>query len=171
MTNGTSINFTEKDYNDYYKGITKITDSKREKLSIELHSQQALLKCIDKEINDRSLGVLKLDETSTIRKRNENRIAELENQQEPLKQTIGKLKEQLSNPEQDKLSLTQFLNLSKNAAVIVKSANAIIKDIICRYVFLNLTVDEEKVASYQLKEPFATMIKQRQQRTSRGKRT
>ena len=35
------------------------------------------------------------------------------------------------------------------------------KDMICRQIFANWVVDEEKVASYQLKEPFTTLLKQR----------
>lgn len=74
----------------------------------------------------------------------------------------------LEDPERNKLSLEQFLNLSKNAAGIVHSADAVIKDQICRFIFLNFSVDEEKVLFYQLKEPFATLLEQRKIRTSRG---
>ena len=52
--------------------------------------------------------------------------------------------------------------------MIVQSAYERIKDIICCQIFLNFIVDEQKALSYQAKEPFATLIKQRQQRTSRG---
>jgi hypothetical protein len=77
----------------------------------------------------------------------------------------------LTDPQQDKLTIEQFLNLSKNAAMIVKSADAIVKDKICRYIFLNFTVDEEKVLSYQAKEPFLTLLEQREVLSSRGERT
>lgn len=68
---------------------------------------------------------------------------------------------------QETLSLEQFLNLSKNAAAIIKAANVVGKDAICRIIFLNLTVDDKKVLSYQLKEPFATLLKTRHQLPSR----
>lgn len=50
---------------------------------------------------------------------------------------------------------------------LVDEADAIIKDKICREIFLNFTVDEEKVLSYQLKPHFAEMLKHRQSTTSR----
>ena len=65
----------------------------------------------------------------------------------------------------------QFLNLFKNASTIVKSADEHQKDVICREVFLNFSVDDEKVASYQLKEPFTTLLKLRQVQLSRGGET
>lgn len=80
----------------------------------------------------------------------------------------AELKDQLTDPEEDRLSIEQFLNLSKNAGVIIQSADAIIKDKICREIFLNFTVDEEKVLSYQLKLHFAEMIKHHQSTSSRG---
>jgi DNA invertase Pin-like site-specific DNA recombinase len=155
------LHLTEKDYHDYYDGLTKITQSKRDKLSIELFSKQARRKLITRELTERSLKVLELEKGSTIRTVNESRIAELEVQQEELEQAIQQLKKQLVDPEQERLTLQQFLNLSKNAATVVKSANEIVKDKICRFIFLNFSVDEEKVASYQLKPPFDEMLKTR----------
>jgi len=59
------------------------------------------------------------------------------------------------------MSLEQFANLSKNAVTTIQSADAVGKDMICRQIFENWIVDEENVASYQLKEPFTTLLKQR----------
>ncbi len=81
---------------------------------------------------------------------------------------IDELRERISNPEKEKLTLSQFLNLSKQAENKVKSGTEVQKDTICRIIFLNLTVDEEEVLSYQAKEPFATMLKTRQSTSSRG---
>lgn len=89
-------------------------------------------------------------------------------EREGLEQDIEVLQKKLGNPEEEQLTIEEFLNLSKNAAKIVKSGDAIVKDMICRYIFLNLTTDGTKVLSYQAKEPFATLLKRRQQRTSRG---
>ena len=103
-----------------------------------------------------------------VKKVNEDRVLELEQEKEELNNQIAELKEQLTDPEQDKLSIEQFLNLSKNAGVIVQSSDAIIKDKICREIFLNFTVNEEKVLSYQLKPHFEEMLKHRQNPSSRG---
>ena len=165
------LNFTKTDYDNYYKNTVKLSDSRRTKLAVEMHSKQAVLKRADGEIKERSLGIIKLDKNSEIWRANENRINELGMQKAAVETEINNIKSQFTNPEEDRLSLEDFLNLSKNAAVIVKSANALIKDQICSLIFLNLCVDETKVLSYQLKEPFATLIKQRQKSSSRGERT
>ena len=162
------LNFTEKDYNDYYKGMTKYSEAKQQKIQIEVHSKQAILRNIDIEVRERALKVLDFEKSSTVRKVNEDKIAELEDQKEQLKEQIAKLQQQIAEPEKDMLTLEEFLNLSKNAAAVVKSGDAIIKDQICRLIFLNFTVDEAKVASYQLKEPFTTLLKQRSLSFGRG---
>ncbi len=165
------LNFSEIEYNDYYNKLTKLTDRKREKLDIEIHSKQGILKHIDSEIKERSLGIIKVKEGSEIWKVNEKHINDLTDQKLVLEEEINELKAKVTKPEEDRLSVEQFLNLSKNATTIVKSANAIVKDQICRLIFLNFTLDEEKVLSYQAKEPFATLLKQRDELSGRGERT
>ena len=162
------LGLTEKDYKSYYNNLTKISDNTRQKIGIEIHSKQGRLKVINQEIRERSLELGKPSSLATVRKINEDRVIELEQEKAELNGKIEELKSKLTNPEDDRLSIEEFLNLSKNAGVIVQSANAIIKDKICREIFLNFTVDEEKVLSYQLKPHFAEMLKSKQQRTSRG---
>lgn len=163
--------FTEKDYKSYYDSLVKLSDTQREKVQIDIHSNEGRLKVAVREIKERSLGIISLKQNSAARKINEDRIQELEEEQEDIKAQIQELQQKLTDPEADRLSLKQFLNLSKNAAAIVKSANAVVKDAICRIIFLNFVVDEQKVLSYQAKEPFATMLVTRETATSRGKRT
>ncbi len=98
-------------------------------------------------------------------------LNEIEKENEELRQSISKLEDQLTSPEQDRVSLEQFLNLSKNTAAKVKAANEVAKDKICQIIFLNFTVDEEKVVSHLWKEPYATLIKSRELSTGRGDRT
>lgn len=164
------LNFTEKDYNDYYKGMTKYSETKQQKTQIEIHSKQAILNNVDKEIRERALKILDFEKSSTVRKINEDKIVELENQKEQLKEQIAKLQQQIAEPEKERLTLQEFLNLSKNASTVVKSGDAIIKDQICRLIFLSLTVDEEKVTNYSLKEPFDTLLKTHDLSSSRGRK-
>ncbi len=74
----------------------------------------------------------------------------------------------LRDPEKDALTLEQFLNLSKNASAIVKAGNAVVKDTIVRYIFLNISAGVDEILSYQLKEPFDTLLKQRENLSGRG---
>lgn len=158
------LNFTEKDYNDYYQSITEITEEKRQELLKLRFSKQSLFNNIDRELTDRALKIV-AEENPTVKRINQKRIEELEQNKEELEQEIAELNNNLSDPEKDKLTIEQFLNLSKRASKIVKSGDHIIKDKICRFVFLNLTVDEEKVASDQAKEPFATSSRGAESRT------
>jgi hypothetical protein len=148
--------------------MTTIVDENRAKLQVELHSKRGALSSVKHEIRGRGLGLLERKVSDTVKKVNEERIAELDFQKEELEEKITELNTQLKDPKKEKLTIEQFLNLSKNAGVIVQSADAVVKDIICRQIFLNFTIDEEKVLSYQLKEPFATLLKHRKILTSRG---
>lgn len=159
---------TEADYLKYSAYLSHLSDAKREKMKIDIHSLEGSLKSVKAEIKDISLKIVHFVNAPTIRKVNESKIAELEIKKNELEQEIQRLKEMETDPERDKLSREQFLNLVKNAALIVKSANPVIKDEICRLVFLNLTVNEEKVLSYQLKPPFDEMLKLPHPIPSRG---
>ncbi len=162
------LNFTEADYNNYYKRLKYISDGKRASLQMRKHSLEGSLKITEAEIKNTAYGLVSSKVSDTVRKINEDKIEELEGQKDKLTDEVGKLKEKLRDPEKDKLSLEEFLNLSKNAAKIVKSGDAIVKDVICRQIFLNLVVNEEKVLSFQAKEPFYTMLKTRKFSSSRG---
>lgn len=162
------LNLTETEYHEYYDNLSKLTDENRQKLRAQLNTHQGVLKRVQGEAKERSLQILKLDPESRIYKENAERVNELEDEGTELIKEIATLEKQIRTPEDDKLTLEQFLNLSKNGGVIVQSADERIKDIICRRIFLNFFVDEEKVASYQLKEPFDTLLKQREILSSRG---
>lgn len=164
----TKFKLTEADYKKYYDTFTQMADEKRENLQIEIHSREGSLKSMDKEIKERSLKVVDFDKSSPVRQHNEARITELTVQRDGLEKEIATLRSQLTEPEKDRLSLKQFLNLSKKAAAIVKAGEPAVKDKICRIIFLNFSVDEEKVASYQLKPPFDTMLNIPHPPSSRG---
>jgi DNA invertase Pin-like site-specific DNA recombinase len=165
------LNLTEADYQEYYSQLKEQTDAERDITLRSIHSSEATLKSINSEIRDRSLGIVDKRLSETVVNKNQERIAELEIMKQNEEQTLSKLREKVRDPEKDRLTLEQFLNLSQRAAVIIKSANPIIKDEISKLIFLNLAVDEEKVASYQLKPPFDEMLKSRQKVSSRGQRT
>ena len=165
------LNLTEKDYNRYYDELSKVSDTKKQKLIVSLHSKEGSLKYVNGELRKLALGIIKLEKNTEAWKINENEINKLSATKESLLEEIKDLKKLTDKPLEDKLSLEDFLNLSKNAAKIIQLANAQAKDEICRLIFLNFCVNKEKVLSYQLKEPFATMLKHRDKSSSRGERT
>lgn len=165
------LNFTEKDYKEYYGGVINESGEQRERNKIELHRNQGLLSKVTSEVKRISLRLVESELSETVVKISEERIIELKTEQKRLSYGIEHLQSIISKPEEDALSIEEFLNLSKNAAIVVKAADAVVKDAICRIIFLNLKVDEEKVLSYQLKEPFATLLKTHNSVSGRGDRT
>ena len=87
-----------------------------------------------------------------------------------LSKQIAELREELTDPVQELLSIEQFLNLAKNVGSKVKAADEVGKDHLCRLIFLNLVLDEEKVASYQMTKAFSKLEKARNVLNGRGYR-
>lgn len=162
------LNLTEKEYNKYYRGLSKITDEMRQKTQTDLHIKQGLIKRVDEERKDRSLKIIDFKKDDQIYQTNLNKINELLEQSNQLNGEIEKIQNKLRRPEEDQMTIEQFLNLSKNAELLVKAADFIQKDAISRLIFLNFTVNEVKVTNFRLKEPFATLLKSRQLLSGRG---
>ena len=165
------LNFTEKDYEKYYGGLTKITEARRQKLEHDIYSKESILRSTRGQIKDTSLKLLDNPNLPDVAKQiGGERLEELQHTEQELAAEIAKLKQKVIDPEIEKISIEQFLNLSKNAAQTVKAGDEVLKDVVCRLIFLNFSVDEEKVASYQLKPPFDELLKTRSLVSSRGDR-
>lgn len=162
------LNFTEKEYEQYQNDIRGNAEKERNQLAVTLHNRQATLKKTKAELRERSLKIMDYEDRPAIWKVNNERILELEREQEDVEQEISEIKHQMTTPEEAELPVEQFLNLSKNAAAKVEAGDAVAKDAICRIIFLNLKVDEEKVTSYLCKEPFATLLKTHSDNSGRG---
>jgi hypothetical protein len=76
-----------------------------------------------------------------------------------LETQLDELRAEMRDPEQELLSIEQFLNLAKNAGSKVKAADEVGKDHIARIIFLNLVVDDEKVVSYKMTKAFSKLEK------------
>lgn len=165
------LNFTDKEYNQYLAGMKHLSDDHKIAIRGQLNTKRGILKNKERELSESSIAILRLDPKGVIYQQNEKHIAELDVECKTLMADIAKLEEELKKSEGEAMSLEQFANLSKNAVVTIQSADAVGKDMICRQIFANWVVDEENVASYQLKEPFDTLLKQRQFLFGRGRRT
>jgi hypothetical protein len=89
--------------------------------------------------------------------------------EERLSADIAKLKQQLPNPHQEALSIDEFLNTTKKAVNAIQSDDPVIRDTICRKLFLNFSVGDQNILSYQLNQPFAALVKYRILRFGRAK--
>jgi site-specific DNA recombinase len=155
---GDGLNLGEKEYQEYRSYMRAKAGEERITMTTTLNSRQGALKAIKTKVQEIALALIGYEKDSTIWKTNNALLGKLESEAMALEHGIAALKSQIPTTEQNDLSIDQFLNLSKNASAKVKSGTAIEKDIICRLIFLNFSVDEEKVASYRLKEPFATLL-------------
>lgn len=98
-------------------------------------------------------------------------ITKLSLQQSDIEQRIQKLEAKIANPQRIKLTKEQFLNVIKTAAGKMKAGSPAEKNALCRILFLNLRVDNEKVVEYLWKEPFAGLVKATKLSSGRGERT
>ncbi|HUD03395.1 MAG TPA: hypothetical protein VMR51_01255, partial [Patescibacteria group bacterium] len=124
-----------------------------------IQSLRGALTHITSELDERALNIVGFDKTSLIYKSNEKKIDELAAQKDNLIDRIAKLETKVADPRQIKLSKENFLNVVKTASDKMKAGSAVEKDVLCRIMFLNLRVDNEKVVEYLWREPFASLVK------------
>lgn len=152
------IELTDEAYERYSKQIDTMTGTKIVALKEEIQSLNGALNHIKKELKDRSLAVPTLAQGSVIRRTNEERIDELAREQANIETGIKKLSDKIIDPNQIKVSKEEFLNTFKSAPDKIRAGSAIEKDRVCRILFLNLRVDNEKVTSYLWREPFRSLV-------------
>ena len=75
-----------------------------------------------------------------------------------LETKIKDFNDKIIDPSQIKVSKEEFLNTFKSAPDKIRAGSAIEKDRVCRILFLNLRVDNEKVTSYLWREPFRSLV-------------
>lgn len=163
-----NLKLSDEAYDRYSRSIDSFTDEKLIKIKEDIQSRRGALTHVTKELEDRALEVTLIDKGSPIYKANDKRINELARQQSDLEQTITKLEQKIKNPNQIKLSKTEFLNVIKTASNKMRGGSAVEKDVLCRILFLNLRVDNEKVINYLWNEPFASLVKAMELSPGRG---
>lgn len=165
------LNFTEKDYQTYRDGLVAEADNERLQIKTELNSKQGALKATKRRIDELSKKIINYDKESRIWQVNDEQLTTLVSDEADLKKQIAELKAYEVDPERDVLSIEQFLNLAKDVGRKVEAADTVAKDHLVQLIFLNLVVDEEKVVSYILKEPFKTALESKVVLNGRGERT
>lgn len=164
------VGLTEKDYQYYYDNLTGQADKRRLALRTDINSKEAALKATKRRSKDIGLKLIDYKQDSPVWKVNNEQMLKLEADAKDLDKQIKELRAELSDPDQELLSIEQFLNLAKNAGSKVKAADEVGKDHICRIIFLNLVVDEEKVVSYQMTKAFSKLEKAQNVLNGRGDR-
>jgi DNA invertase Pin-like site-specific DNA recombinase/ACT domain-containing protein len=146
-------------YERYKRELEGMTDEMIIKIKQEVHSKKGMASHLTKEISDRTRTAGLINEKTTASRINNAKIEELSIELANLEFDIQKLEEKIVDPERIRLSRDEFLNLLKTAPDKMRAGSAVEKDRLCRILFLNVHVDNEKVANYLWREPFATMAK------------
>jgi DNA invertase Pin-like site-specific DNA recombinase/ACT domain-containing protein len=153
------IELTDEAYARYSKRIDGMTDSKLIGIKQDIQSRRGALTHIVSELDQRALSMGVMDKKSPVYMANEKRVNELAIQQADSRQKIDELEAKVTNPNRIKLSKAEFLNVIKTASDKMKAGTPAEKDTLCRILFLNVHVDNEKVVDYLWKEPFASLVK------------
>lgn len=149
----------DKAYDRYKAELDNLTDDMIIKIKQDVHSKRVMASQLSKELGDRMLQAGRTKEKTTAYKINAAKMDNLSVQVSNLEFEIQKLEERIANPDKIRLSKDEFLNLVKTAPDKMRAGSAVEKDQLCRILFLNLHVDNEKAANYLWREPFATMVK------------
>mgnify|MGYP006322364729 FL=1 len=162
------LKLTEKEYKEYYQGLKTLGDNELQKIRSQIASYQGQRRHLQTEIRRIALSLPRIRDDETVYQINKEELETNKRDLTQIEASMEKLKAKLVDKDDDELTLEEFLNISKNAAMTVKAGDAIVKDTICRIIFLNIAVDDEKVASYRLKEPFNTLLKSKTSQYGRG---
>lgn len=163
-----NLKLDKEDYKAYLHGLHTCSKTKQEKILVEIHSKESLLR--DARVQKRDLAYKLINEPhKTVRTINEERLAALEANEKRLTIEVAKLRKLLPDPQQEAMSIKEFLNSTKNAARAIQSEDPIIRDTICRKLFLNFSVGDQEILSYQPNQPFAALIKHRDSQFGRPK--
>lgn len=158
------LGLTEAEYTKYYEGLKRLSEEEQREKRVELHRKRGMRSHLDGEMTE-LVGKLpsgKLSPAQEIAKKKiEEQMLKLNAESEELDGSIAALQKELSDPEKVKLSLQEFLNLSKTAAAKLEAADSVGKDAICRLIFLNFQVGDDEVTDYGLREPFASLLRDR----------
>lgn len=165
------LNLTEKEYRESYQGLKALGDNEKQRIRTQIETLNGQLRHLKSGITQIALSLPKMLNNETAYQINEEELAKKKQEATRVEASIAKLKTKLTTKEDDDLTLEEFLNISKNAATTVKAGDAVVKDTICRLIFLNIDVDDTKVASCRAKEPFDTLLKTRLLHTSRAEAT
>ena len=170
------LKFSEKDYRVYEKSLTNYTDEVITELRNKkrsLNGQTIQLKAQQKEMARNYAELSKKDANTpqSVLETLKNDLEELQTRIIDIEAEVGEVEAKIGDPDKLRLTKDEFLNLVNNVADKMRNGTALEKDQLCRILFLNLAIDNEKRLSCIWKEPFATLAKSRKINSGLGDRT
>jgi len=155
------LKFTEKEYKIYSQQIDTYTNVKLEELRAEKRSLTGARSHKLRLLKDKSrqFAGLPSNTPKTVSDTIISDLEDLDNEVIDMGVKIDELATKLVDPEKIKLTKEEFLNLANSVADKMKAGTSVEKDILCRTLFLNLTLDNKNAPSYLWKEPFGSLLK------------
>ena len=152
-----NLKLNEETFNEYDKQITYIAEDRLTEIRKEIKSKNALKQALQIDLDRIPDKLGKATNKDVIAKLNED-ADRLSIEISIIHEQIGSLKDKCEDPSRIKLSKEEFLNLTRTLGDKMRAADVIQKDAICRKVFLNLVLDDEKRLTYRCDEPFDALL-------------
>lgn len=155
------MKFTAKEHDQYSKTIDSYTGEKVQELRAERRSLIGARQHKQKELDSkaRQLTSLPEDTPEITRKTLIHDLEDLENSIIDLDKQIKAIDKKIVDPAKIKITKGEFLNLANSVADKMRAGTAVEKDILCRNMLLNISLDNENKPIYLWKEPFKTLLK------------
>lgn len=144
-----ALKFTEKEYKTYSQQIDKYTNVKLEEIRAERRSLIGARNHKLRELKDKSrqFAGLPSNTPKTVSDTIIRDLEDLDNEVIDMEVKIDELTTKLVDPEKIKLTKEEFLNLANSVADKMKAGTSVEKDILCRALFLNLSLDNKNAPS------------------------
>ena len=170
------LKFSEKDYKVYAKTLTKYTDEVIAELRSNKRSLMGQRNQLKAQQTEKSRSYAELSRRDANTPQNvletlRSDIEDLQTQIIDIEAEIGEVEAKIGDPDKLQLTKDEFLNLVNNVADKMRNGTALEKDQLCRILFLNLAIGNEKTLSCIWKEPFATLAESRKINSGLGDRT
>lgn len=153
------LELSDEAYVRYNNHIDIFTSDKIIAIKRDIASKRGAFAHKTKALNELSLGLGNIDQTSPAYAINERHINDLASECDDLEEAINTQVEKIANPTKMKLTKDQFLNLIKTAPEKMRAGSAVEKDRLARILFLNLRVSNKKTLTCIWREPFASLVK------------
>lgn len=152
--------FTDAEYNEYKKNIGENSKERIETLRTERKSLQGELNALKRNIEGLNHKYLELDKEApkSLRESLALEIDTTDDRRVKIEKRISEISGILVDADKIYLSRDEFLNTLKLLPEQMRNGDSRQKDILCRNLFLNTRIDNQKTPSFIWREPFDQVV-------------
>lgn len=151
------FNVSKKDYEDLMRSRKKNLPAIKNALEAEIRQLEIRITKQRQTIDNISIGILDV-QSEVVKKSLEKQIDEKQAELETMLTDLEKKKQHKKELAGVDITWDKFVNTTKNIGNIIKNGDKRQKDAIGKIIFVNIFVNTEKVAKYDLREPFLTLL-------------